>query len=288
MLQRTATEKSDHGDLECQELQRADGGGRLRVKAVDHGNAIAELFESGCAKLRFPRVAKGRPLETIAINTAGGLTGGDRMRWQFSVGEGAALSVTTQACERIYKARPETSVAIDISLDVASCGQLAWLPQETIVFDRSAVERHIDVTLAPGARLLMVEPLVFGRAAMGETVSQLRFVDRWRVRVGGTLVHAEESRFEDSIADQAPRKAVLADGGAMATVLLVAGDADTFLEPVRQIIGATAGASFWTVGGHGKLLARLVAESSYALRKDLVRLVALLNGQAGLPKIWST
>ncbi|TIT82635.1 MAG: urease accessory protein UreD, partial [Mesorhizobium sp.] len=43
----------------------------------------------------------------------------------------------------------------------------------------------------------------------------------------------------------------------------------------------------WTVNQSGKLLARLFAEDGYRLRKRLVPLVELLNGRAGLPKLWS-
>ncbi|TIU63331.1 MAG: urease accessory protein UreD, partial [Mesorhizobium sp.] len=50
---------------------------------------------------------------------------------------------------------------------------------------------------------------------------------------------------------------------------------------------AGGGASFWSVGRSGKLLARLTAGDGYQLRKRLVPLVELLNGRAGLPKLWS-
>ncbi|TKB27877.1 MAG: urease accessory protein UreD, partial [Mesorhizobium sp.] len=55
----------------------------------------------------------------------------------------------------------------------------------------------------------------------------------------------------------------------------------------RAIIGDQGGASFWSVGQSGKLLARLTAGGGYKLRKRLVPLVELLNGRAGLPKLWS-
>ena len=48
-----------------------------------------------------------------------------------------------------------------------------------------------------------------------------------------------------------------------------------------------ARASAWTVAGSGKLLARLTAEDSYELRKRLIPLIELLNGRAGLPKVWT-
>jgi urease accessory protein len=73
----------------------------------------------------------------------------------------------------------------------------------------------------------------------------------------------------------------------MATVALFANDAETRLEAARAAIGDAGGASAWRVGGTGKLLARLIAEDGYALRKRLIPLLELLNGQAGLPKVWN-
>ena len=46
-------------------------------------------------------------------------------------------------------------------------------------------------------------------------------------------------------------------------------------------------ASVWSVKASGKLLARLYAGDGYQLRQRLVPLVGLLNGRAGLPKLWS-
>ena len=56
----------------------------------------------------------------------------------------------------------------------------------------AARARRIDVDLADRrVASSLCEVVVFGRAAMGETVRQGRFVDRWRVRRGGTLIFAE-------------------------------------------------------------------------------------------------
>ena len=55
----------------------------------------------------------------------------------------------------------------------------------------------------------------------------------------------------------------------------------------RATATAIGGASVWGVKASGKLLARLYAEDGYQLRQRLVPLVGLLNGKAGLPKLWS-
>ena len=111
-------------------LAAARSGGRTR---------LVRLFQEGAAKIRMPCVASD-PLEAVLINTAGGLTGGDRIAWNIQAGPDASVSVTTQACEKLYRAasgRAESSIGL-----VAGEGaRIAWLPQETILFDRSRLRR---------------------------------------------------------------------------------------------------------------------------------------------------
>ena len=70
----------------------------------------------------------------------------------------------------------------------------------------------------------MAEAVVFGRAAMGETVEQGAFTDRWRVRRGGRLIFAETVRLDGAIAQDARRARGRGGGVAIATVLAVPGD----------------------------------------------------------------
>jgi urease accessory protein len=265
--------------------QRVAGRARLLCGKRDGRTRLQRLYQDGSAKIRMPSV-EGDPLEAVLINTAGGLTGGDRLGWEIEVGEGAQASITTQACEKVYRAasgRAETSVG----LAVGAGGRIAWLPQETIVFDRAAFARTLDVSLAAGAEALLLEATLFGRLAMGERAIEGSFHDRWRVRRDGALMHAEDFRLGPDIAARLARPAVAGGALAVATLLLVSARAESLLEPARAILGENGGASFWNVEKSGKLLARLVAADGYQLRKRLVPLVELLNGRAGLPRLWS-
>ena len=133
------------------------------------------------------------------VNTAGGMTGGDRFDIDINVGAGARLSVTTAAAEKVYRSLgPDTEIGVKLAVGPGAA--LAWLPQETILFDRVRLHRTIDLHLAADAKLLLAEAIVFGRSAMGETVSCGRMLDRWRVRVGGALVFAETIRLDGAIA----------------------------------------------------------------------------------------
>jgi len=287
------TSCSESAGLLLAKPQRASGRVRITFRRRDGATHLYRLHQDGSAKVRFPRTDVP---EAVLINTAGGMTGGDRLGWTIEVGAEASASITTQACEKVYRAaadRAETSVG----LRVAPGGRIAWLPQETIVFNRAAFARTLDVDLAEDAEALVLEATLFGRLAMGERTVQGSFHDRWRVRQGGVLIHAEDFRLGPDIAATLQRPAVTGGALAVATLLLVSPQAEDLLDKVRAIIGDPGiggpvisdcgGASFWSVGRSGKLLARLCAGDGYQLRKRLVPLVELLNGRAGLPKLWS-
>ncbi|KXF78953.1 urease accessory protein UreD [Paramesorhizobium deserti] len=263
--------------------QRTSGEGRLSLKKVEDRTRIGTLFQEGSAKLRFPQNPGGH-LEAVMINTAGGLTGGDRMRWHFGLGEDCHASLTTQACEKIYKAEEGSTATVETTIDVAEGGSVAWLPQETILFERSALSRQLTVNLAATATALIVESVVFGRKAMGEDIDTATFRDCWRIRRGDKLEHAENFSIGPDAGAMLARPALLGGRRVLATVLLIAEDCERHLDDARAITGKEGGVSAWS----GKLLARLIDDDAYSLRKRLIPLIGLLNKKAELPKVWST
>jgi len=271
--------------LPATRMQRVQAAGAIAVSHRRGATRLDRLYQDAAAKIRIPR-GEGSGLEAVLINTAGGLTGGDRLGWTVSVGAGADCVVTTQACEKVYRAEAGHA-GVSVAIDVAEGGRLAWLPQESILFDRSALVRRLDADIAPGARALFCESALFGRAAMGEAVSTGLYRDRWRIRRAGQIVHAEDLAIGGEVAALLARTAVAGGSRALATVLLVADDAVDMLDPARALVGERGGVSAWEVAGSGKLLARLHDEDGYCLRKRLIPLLSLLNGRAPLPKSWS-
>lgn len=243
---------------------------------------LARLHQAGCLKLRFPRLhGPDVGAEAVLINSSGGVTGGDRLAQEFTVGEGAQLTVTTQACERVYRALAGQA-EITTSVSVAPDAGFAFLPQETILFDGGALGRRLDVEAAASSRLLLVESVVLGRTLMGETVMHGSFHDRWRIRRDGQLVFADDLRLSGTVAVLSAEGAVLAGAAAFATILVQRADADTDLDAALAILGDAGGASPFD----GLLVARLVAKDGFSLRKRLVPLLALL-ARRPLPLVWS-
>lgn len=263
-------------------MQRAVGVGRLSVKQRDGRTRINRLYQEGCAKIRIPKTYHGTALEAVLINSSGGVTGGDRMNWSFEAGSDTHLMLTTQASEKIYKSSGGVAVNT-VTLKADRAARLAWLPQETIVFNRAGFARTITADLADDAEALFLEPIILGRRSMGEHVLSADLRDTWRISQGGQLIHAEDFRLSGDIASILSQRAVTGGLTAFATLLFVSPRADGFLNEARQLIGKNGGLSCW----NGKLLARVMAEDSFQLRKILLPLVALMNFEADLPKVWS-
>jgi urease accessory protein len=262
-------------------LQRAQGVGRIEVRADSAVTRLAHLYQDGCAKIRLPRDHAARGLEAVLINTSGGMTGGDRMSWRAEVGPGGALTLATQACEKVYRAR-DGEAQTRVSLTVGRGGRLDWLPQETILFDGGALSRRLEADLAPDARLLVAEAVILGRTAMGETVRCGRIADRWRIRREGRLIFADDLRFDGAVAELAARAPVLAGAAVFASILLAAPDAERFLQPLRQVIGSRGGASAFD----GKLFCRLIGLDGTDTRKTLLSTLAVLRDGEPCPRVW--
>jgi urease accessory protein len=261
---------------------RAHGRISLSAAAIRGMSRRAHVYEAGSLRVRFPNAAPGGALEAVIVNTAGGMTGGDRFELDVAVGEGARLTVSTAAAEKIYRSLgPDTSVSV--KLKVGAGGMLAWLPQETILFDRMRLRRAIEADLARNAQLLVAEAIVFGRSAMGETLAHGHLFDRWRIRVDGALVFAESLRLDGAIAQNLAQRATAAGGAAIASVLKIpATDAD--VAAIRAREGDFAG-EVGVSAFNGLALARLVAADGAILRRDLLGVLTAFNA-APLPRLW--
>ncbi len=265
-------------------LQRARGRVDLEFRASARGSVLVRLTQAGALKVKLPRVAAGASPEAVLINTAGGNAGGDRFDIAATAASGAMVTVTTAACEKVYRSTGEAAV-VETSLTVGAGARLEWLPQETILFDRSRYVRRLTIDMAADAALLAVEPVVFGRLARGETMAAGLFHDRWRVYRDGRPAFADGTRLEGPVAAILDRPATLAGGRALATLFYAAPDAEERLEDVRAALAgapAEAGAS----ARDRMLVARIAAADGAALRATLVPALSALRGGKPMPKVW--
>jgi urease accessory protein len=267
--------------------------GRLRVAFERRGEltALAVLRQEGCLKARHPRREPGALAETILLNTSGGITGGDDLGLDIRAGTGTHLVVTTQAAERLYRATPTSPPAtIRTQLTAEADATLEWLPQETILFDACRADRILSVDLAPSARFLGVESLLFGRQASGETMRTAWFTDRIRIRQAGRLLLHDATRVAGDAAGLMARAGTFGDARAMATIVVVSAEAEAAVPALRAALGdgtlpdgpLEAGVSAW----NGLVLARLLATDGARLRQAVMTALSILRGGSPLPRVW--
>lgn len=262
---------------------RAMGAVTLSAKNTPRGTALADLRQSGALKALFPR-PNSAALQAIMINTAGGITGGDDFSLTASAGENTHLSLTTQAAERVYRAQPDQVAAVNNRLFVSAGARLDWLPQETILFEASALKRRMQVELDKDASLLLVEPLVFGRAAMGETLNSAYFSDRIDIRRQGQPLFLDAMTLHGNVTGHLAASQIAANAGAMALIVYIAADAEAQLAPLRALLPEAAGASLIEPN---LLVARILATDSFDLRQSLVPALQRLTNDT-LPRSWMT
>ena len=264
--------------------QRADGRAELVLGPAPAGARLRHLFHAAPLRLLFPETDPGDPTLGAFVNVAGGLAGGDALSVTLALEEGARFTATTPAAEKIYRSLG-AATRVASALTMAEDATCEWLPQETILFDGARLSRQLDIALAPGARLLAAEMLVFGRAARGERFRHGSLHDAWRVRRDGRLVWADALRLADPAA--LDRRFVLDSAGAVATLLLAAPDAAEHRSLARDLSDGGAG-----LVAPGLLLARWAGEAG-AVRAALGTAIAslrqaALGHPARLPRLWRT
>jgi urease accessory protein len=258
------------------------GAVRFDVAGIKGVTRRREVHEAGSLRVRFPS-PEDDGLSAVLVNTAGGIAGGDRFDIDIASGEAARLTVTTAAAEKVYRAEGPPAAQLNIRLKAEGRSHLAWLPQETILFDRARIHRRFDIDLSEDASLLLCEIVVFGRLAMGERLREGEFLDRWRLRRGGRLGFAENIRLDGDIGEKLARPAVAKGGVAIGTALIVPGD-EALVERIRaaaETFGGEVGISAW----NGFAMVRFCAQDAGRLRADMMTVLGRASGSA-LPRLW--
>jgi urease accessory protein len=276
----------------AQRLQRANGALTLRFTTQDDGGAtrLADLFQSDPCRALLPSPDPGEPITAVLITTAGGLTGGDRLKLSVSVEAGAAALCTPQAAEKIYRSPDDSAAALDLSLDVATGATLEWLPQEMILFDGARLDRRITVSLKSDSRLLAGDITVFGRTARGERFASGSLFDRWQVRRDGRLLWTDATRLDGDTLATLDHPAGFAGAVAQAVILYQGPDATATRDRLRELSDHEAGCEWGATVIDGLLLVRLLDTDAARLRRQFARLWSALRPGLGLrpamPRLW--
>jgi urease accessory protein len=273
-----------------QDLQRAEGAVRIVLSGSEHGTRVKEVFQQSPLRILFPSTIAGAVEEAVLLNTAGGIAGGDRLECGVTALANASIAVTSQAAEKVYRALTVPAQSAT-RLKVCAAAKLAWLPQETILFNWARLCRTTEIELTHGAELLALEWLVLGRAAHGEKMTGGHIADSWRVKKDGQLIWADSFRVTDEVFPHLHRKALLSDCKAFGTLVYFGPRLDARLEFLRDI-APSLGCRCSMTSVSGLIIARFAARTSFEVRLALRSFLQTFGAELGghpfrVPKMWS-
>ena len=278
------------GNPSDKDLQRAEGFGRAILSSSEKGTRILDVFQRSPIRIMFPGAGRGAVEEAVFVNTAGGIAGGDRLESGVTALANASIAVTSQAAEKVYRALSEPA-RIATKLKACEAARLAWLPQETIVFNWGRLSRETEIEVSSGAELLALEWLVLGRAARGEEMVGGHIADSWRAKKDGRLIWADSFRATDEIFPHLHRKALLSNCKAVGTLIYFGPYLATRLEFLRDIAPSLeCHCAVTSVGG--LIIIRFAAKVSSDLRLALRSFLQQFSRELGpgpfrVPKMWS-
>jgi urease accessory protein len=110
----------------------------------------------------------------VLVHPPGGVAGGDVLRIDACVGEGAHALLTTAGATRFYRTAGEPARQ-SLVARVAAGARLEWLPLESIAYDGCDALNELRFELAPGAEAIGWDVLALGLPASSRPFERGRF-----------------------------------------------------------------------------------------------------------------
>lgn len=267
--------------------QRAHGRAELGFVRTARGTVLKHLYNAAPLRVLFPTPEPDDVPLAALVNVGGGLAGGDSLEVAVRLEAGTGACLTTPAAEKVYRSTGDAT-RLDTVLEVGAGATLEWLPQETILFDGARLERRMQARLAPGARLLAAEMLVYGRVARGEQLGHGALFDSWRLWRDGRLHWADAAELGGDIA--ATLRSPFGFGGAEASALLLLSAEEEVALSARDML-RQAGQDA-TLARPGLMLARWLGPASVVRESVALALPMLRAHSLGLPprlpRLWTS
>lgn len=202
----TAQESAVVGVQAAARIMAAVRGGTTTLPVLD-GDGPFEL-----RRLR----SRGTEARVCVVGAMSAPLGGDRLRIEATVQQGAVLHVTSAAATLALRGLTQEHATYDVHLTVAEHAELHWLPKPLICAAGSNLRQTWTVDLAPTARLMLREEQMLGRT--GEPPGHV--ATRLTVRRDGHVLLEQQAEYGPGVPGW-DGPAVLADHRATGQVLVV-------------------------------------------------------------------
>ncbi|PTM96984.1 urease accessory protein UreD [Streptomyces sp. VMFN-G11Ma] len=225
-------------------VARADGRGGTALPILEGEGPLAPRRTRG----------SGGEARVMLVGAMGGPLGGDVFAVRAAVESGARLRVGSAAATIALPGQSKGAARYDVRLDVADGAELHWLPEQLISAQGSDLYVTTRVGLGAGARLVLREEQVLGRA--GEQPGRLS--SRLTVCVEGRTLLDQELACGPGAPGGWDGPAVL--GGHRAVGQLVVVRPEFAWEPVAaRVVGQ--GAAIMPLAGPAVLVSAVAADA---------------------------
>jgi urease accessory protein len=258
-------------------------GGRTMLSGREHSGPLVvqkALYPEGDAVCH-----------SIIVHPPGGIAGGDALKLEVRLREGAAALLTTPGSGKWYRSMgPKASLAQHF--DIGRGAALEWLPQPAIVFDQARTEMKTEIQLHEEALYLGWDMTCMGRTASGERFNSGELRQRTEIWQQGRRLWCEYARLAGGDPMLAS-KAGLAACTVSATMIAAGKDIEKDLLLQCRSIAPEAGEHAGITVLPRVLLARYLGHSSDAAMHYFIALWGLLRPalagrRAVPPRIWAT
>lgn len=176
-------------------LAQVGRSGELRLTFARHGERTVLLENYSRPPLQVMRAIPDAAgcLSVYLLSPSGGVLQDDRYDVQIDVGARSHALFTTPAANRVYRmptGYAEQTLFVNVNQDAI----LELIPDATILFADADWRQTTEVTLAPGALLILHEIIMPGRFAHGEFLQFRNYQNRLIVRDAAGLLLYDTAR----------------------------------------------------------------------------------------------
>ena len=231
-----------------------------------------------------------RVCQNIIVHPPAGIVGGDTLRLDIDVGEGACAQITTPGAAKWYRSSG-AAARQDVASRVQAGSTLEWLPQESIVFDGAIAGLHHRVDLEGDATFVGWDVICLGRSAAGERFARGNLRQSLMVARDGVEVFVERANLSGG--DALLASAVGLNGAVVFGTFIAAVSAvpDSLLAACRGIAAVDGDTGVTRM--RGCVVGRYRGMSAQSARAYFVQLWCAvrpiaIRRDAVMPRIWAT
>ncbi len=156
---------------------------------------VTQKKHTGPLVIQKPFYPEGAPCHVYLLHPPGGLVGGDQLLLNVTLNAASQVLMTTPGAAKFYRSADAIAEQIQV-FHVDKDSLLEWMPQETIIFDKSNARINTQINLKQNSGYIGWEIICLGRSASGEKFSAGCVEQKLQLSINDKPVFIERALFQ--------------------------------------------------------------------------------------------